>query len=280
MDADNSDSMDIDVSIHIANPESEHRMRSPQATKRPIDENKNRTSVRKRARSQNPSEVVQVETRAASEGTEQANRATSFRHLFSFAEKDAHAEDKAMASDAEPQPFALFGEQQPTSRTGNFTLFDEENKHSSRDLTESRRKASATSPMTSSIGGNEAYNYGSEHGDGGGNPDIPTKPQSSPSQRERAHAHDVSRKGSTVPPHRLASAPQNFVKRSIVHEHIDTSPEAVLALAKQFCRTKTVAQLEKEWCEENGIRDQMKKAFKLKRNRSLKDRNLSGASKI
>lgn len=60
----------------------------------------------------------------------------------------------------------------------------------------------------------------------------------------------------------------------VIPDEIDISPEAILALANKFCRSKSVEQLEQEWCDVNGIREQMKRDFKVKRTRSLRDRNL------
>lgn len=185
------------------------------------------------------------------------DQTTSFRHLFSFA-KGGGAEKPEEASNS----FSLFGESQEETTSGNFRPFGEEkrasgehNAYNSHHGMPKRRPA----PESGRTDEGMAWNMSGIQ---------VTKTSRSALSNEQAGRSAFGVKSKSAP------------CSSVSVDDIDTSPGAILEIANRFCRSKDMGQLEREWCEENGTRDQMKRDFKAKRSRSLKDRNLRGSFRL
>lgn len=272
--------MDVDVSIHIAEPANRSpNGRSGNPNKRSVPDNKQSSKARKRQRSKNPIRVKEVAAKSAAGLTEEpSDRTASFRHLFSFSEQggttsagESTVENKSRKS----KPFSLLGGGQEKGGTGQFGLFNEQgaperlgDAHRQTKPWDTKlqvvRDADARQAQGNGLAFAIAERNAKDHGT---------------SQRNSVlgddNHFDRTRRKNVTPPFRGRHNMETQVPDApAIPDEIDTSPEAILALANKFCRTKSIEQLEKEWCEVNGIQDEMKRDFKLKRTRSLRDRNL------
>lgn len=186
----------------------------------------------------------------------------SFRHLFSFGENDATPKPSAAG-----KSFSLFGEAQDNTSNKQYKLFDEQEGFALYGNGTHGESLKADDHVTNGSELNARFSKN----DGGIVHNMFDKSQEKiVPQRVPLNVEN-----------RLATSggKLQMAQSSIVTiDDIDTSPEAIFAIAKQFCRSKDLEQLEKEWCEENGIRDQMKKDFRAKRSKGLKEKHLRGSS--
>lgn len=67
-------------------------------------------------------------------------------------------------------------------------------------------------------------------------------------------------------------------QNATLYDEFDVSSDTVLAMARDFCRKRDIDDLEDEWCKDGGIRDQMRRDFKLKLQNVVRDRKLGGAA--
>lgn len=234
-----------DLSIHITKPLKRDAEEEKRAEKHKTKKLKNR----KRKREQDS----QVPTKKGpSVGEEGPERTTSFRHLFSFAEAEISSPQRSKTTyeDNEGQSFALLGsgsilndnqqepESIPATDVGMIPEFSD-------NMTENALDTLAVSEEHHL--GHEADYFGND---------------------EMDYDSVAAEKDFNYQQSRLAP----------VAVQLDTSPEGILAMARNFCRKKTLEELEAEWCGQDGIKEQMRRDFKLKRRSALRDRRLGGAS--
>lgn len=94
-------------------------------------------------------------------------------------------------------------------------------------------------------------------------------------QQNYSNTEPVNRRNSTVELQQESSKALSLGtqgQNAILCDELDISPGAVLAMGRNFCREKNIEDLEDEWCKEGGIRDQMRRDFKLKLQNLARDR--------
>lgn len=237
-----------DVIIHVTTSEKADKA-SEKRSKRLSSNQPN--SLSKRKRTTDPSEVTAQQSPPSGIPQEpKSDLASSYRHLFSFGTKQTDhqvgdtSEGKVTAA---PQQFSLFGE------TGNDEHVDGNDYENDGD----RDFAPEDAMKVEMAQGNQSLDI--RHARDVGYPRN--------QYQEGEHLDD--RVGATNRTTLLAKAqPIPF------RDDFDFTRDNVLGLAMNFCRNENIEVLEERWCAVNGIREQMRADFRVKRQNVLKGRKL------
>lgn len=197
--------------------------------------------------------------------TEPEFRSRSYRHLFSFAKDTSQSTPAQNIHTEQTKPFSFFTE--PLDRDSSEHPHDgkvHENEPNHDEILEDdkvetlTRKKRKTSPNTSALNQN-SHKYEQQTQDNGITDEI---------MEGVEHSNEQNLMSSGNPTH---LQPQPLA------DDFDFSHDAILTIANKFCRQETVEQLELAWNSEDGIRDKLRRDFKLKRQTLSKSRRFGNA---
>jgi len=291
-----------DVSIHITSKSSLPAKSKPRKEKTrssdPSDRKPSKSSKRRRARS--PDRISR--SPAADENVrkvEATDRTISFRHLFSFGNGEntpkevalgdvsdrgggftlLAGEDRVFVNGEEAKESLALENGGPQMEGGvqvaqtaadiadQDSKFDPKHWEHQRGISSGFVHPSRTRGIMSVDKGNRAptSHIGDKFGRTGGLEAASLK-QGGP------YSHSSHMRGQT------RDAMEDTPPQVNIPDNIEDNPAAVLAIANNFCRgEKTIEELEREWCEAGGIREQMRRDFKQKRRSRISGRKLGTA---
>lgn len=257
-----------DVSIHITTKNKCDTKDTEKQAERTSFKSKNRKRKRVSASDVGSQKVTDVPTIRKDEGPE---RTTSFRHLFSFAGNRNSAIRQGKTADEKQQagPFAFFG--------SGSDLDDHQEKgciSPVEDVLVPEVTGIIPDDAKAIVRDSEEHQWELE-AVGFGNDAMDVKYVQEDGNEQNANYGSsadagLERDGQTI-------KDRDHIQTPVISD-LDMSPDGILAMARNFCRKQTIEELEAEWSASDGIREQMKRDFKLKRRNSLRDRKLGNTS--
>lgn len=236
-----------DVIIHVTNSEKTDTAEEKRLKRRSSNQPSSST---KRKRNAEPSVTI-AQPSPVSESLQEpkSNAASSYRHLFNFGTKQIDrqvgdaSEEKVAAT---PQQFSLLGE------TVSNEIVNGNGKQNDAD-----RDFAAGDAMEVEI----AQGHQSS-GDVCAVPGYPGNQY----QEGKLLDNGIGAANGTTEPGKAAFIP--------CRDDFDFTRDNVLSLAMNFCRNESIEVLEEQWCAVNGVREQMRADFRVKRQNVLKGRKL------
>lgn len=251
-----------DVRIHVKSNSNSSGTKKDKQSKMSTDKKKSHGKKRLRNAETEPKLSPEDDSKPSSEPVD---RTTSFRHLFSFGANpkvDDKSEQEDLHKKEDHAPFSLLG-------TADEPPFEEEDPALAELIGDGEKEEDPASRNTMEVeGAHRIKTEEWEHERGVHAIENGNKHEWAdyrmPSNQKQQNTYQNDRNGGV-------QNDQSFD----IPEDIDGNSEAILLIARQFCRGDvSMDDLETQWCKPEGIRELMRADFRQKRRSRISGRKL------